>query len=344
MCSRLRIWTTCGNMKTRIIYILFLIIITPLCFEGAIRVMGYKAFQNTDYTITSDPNNCIASSENLGFALATGKFKVTINDGHTYTATHENGERITTDEILSDSLPLLFMMGCSYTYGMGVNDDQNFVYLIQKELSNFKVRNFGVPGFGTVQSYLQLSKEIANGRIPEVVAVNYCDFHADRNTLAPLYRKNLSIGFQNSSKAAKASMQSAKIPYFQDGSVVYEKWTDLYHNWSGRSTFASINYLQSNADKSARAKLDPEATTLEIFVKIKKLCQKHGIRLIVTNLIKSSASEKSMKSLKENKIDCFDISLNLSGEKYTNLPFDSHPNAKAHKHYSQEILTRILHP
>lgn len=304
--------------------------------------MGDSAFQNDFYTITSSPENCLIASEQMGFALADGEFIVTINKKHSYKATHTEGERITSFETNNDSLPELFFMGCSYTYGMGVDDDENFVFLIQKELTNYRVRNFGVPGFGTVQSYLQLKNEIETGSIPKLVIINYCDFHAERNALLPSYRSNLSIGFQNSSEQAKNIMRSSKIPYLENGKIEYEKWDELYHNWSGRETFAAINYLQRNSDRITTKKIDSEKINLDIYFRIQKLCASHNIRLIVTQLIKNDASKDFFVKLAQNNFEILNISLNLSTRKYTNLPYDSHPNSRAHKSYADKILNELL--
>ncbi len=324
-------------MKKRLSYIIFLLLITPLCFEGALRIMGDSAFRNEYYSIKSSPINCLIASANMGFALSDGSFEVTINKGHTYMATHKNGERRTSKKTTNDSLPQLFLMGCSYTYGMGVDDDENFPFLVQQELASYRVRNFGVPGFGTVQSYLQLKKEFEGGSIPKVVIINYCDFHAERNALLPSYRSNLSIGYQNSSEQAKKKMNSANIPYLKGGEIKYEKWEDLYRNWTGRETFAMINYLQRNFDRATTDKINVDKINLDIFLKIQVLCENENVRLIVTQLIRNKASKYFLEILKLHDFEILNISLNLTTKKYTNLPYDSHPNNKAHVHYAQKI-------
>jgi hypothetical protein len=186
-----------------------------------------------------------------------------------------------------------------------------------------------------------LKNEIESGTIPEIVIINYCDFHAERNALLPSYRSNLSIGFQNSSEEAKNNMKSSKIPYIENGEIKYEKWADLYQNWTGRETFAVINYLQRNTDKITTENINTEQINLDIYLRIQKLCSLHNIRLIVTRLIKNKASKDFLTELEQNNFETMNISLNLSTEKYTNLPYDSHPNSKAHKYYSEKILNKL---
>ncbi|MDG1428588.1 MAG: hypothetical protein P8H56_05530 [Crocinitomicaceae bacterium] len=329
-------------MKKRILYILFLLIITPLCFEGALRIMGYTGFTNIDYSLVSSPKNCLVSSNDMGLALADGSFNVTINEGHSYKVTHRNGERITSDTELHDSLSQVFMMGCSYTYGMGVEDDQNFVYLLQQGLPNYNVRNFGVPGFGTVQSYLQIKREIENGTIPEIVIINYCDFHSERNSLLPSYRRNLAIGFNNSNNEAKKEMSSSRIPYMKDGLVAFENWNSLYKDWSGRETFAMINYLQSRADRSVTGSIDFDQNNLDIFLKIKDICAKNNIRFVVNGLLKNQETKKFLNQLEKEKIETLEVSLDLTKKEYNNLPYDSHPNKEAHANYAKTFLSTLF--
>lgn len=283
----------------------------------------------------------MASSDELGFALEDGTFRVTINEKHVYTATHKDGRRISSLEAINDSLPSIFMMGCSYTYGMGVDDTENFSYLVQTELDNYRIQNFGVPGYGTVQSLLQLQKSIEDGDLPEIVVINFCAFHEERNVLSPKYRQHLNIGFAGSSEHAKLEMEKGRFPYFEKGEIRYETWNGLYQNWAGRETFATVNYLQSNADKSVNEGLDPRGVTLTIFRKIKELCDSNGILLLVTSLERTSEASHLLTELNSRDFTTVDISLNLSTKKYTNLPYDSHPNAKAHEHFAEKILNQL---
>jgi hypothetical protein len=328
-------------LKKRLLYILFLLVIAPFCLEGAVRIMGYKAFTYHPFSISSTPKNCLIASNDLGFALETGTFEVTINEKHSYTATHVDGRRISSSDPVDDSLPTIFTMGCSYTYGMGLNDDKSFSYIIQEELTSYRIQNFGVPGFGTVQALLQLEQAIKDGQIPKMAIINYCAFHDERNILSPQYRQHLNIGFTGSSEVAKEAMKKARFPFWEEDEIHYEIGTELYTNWMGRETFATINYLQNKSDKSVHKKLKPRAATLTIFMKIKELCDKHGIELLVTSLEQTSKASSILEELKSKGFATLDMSLDLTLHEYTNFPYDSHPNVKAHTHYAQELLKHL---
>ncbi len=62
--------------------------------------------------MTSEPTWCFGK-DSLGVTLMPGKYVVRINKGLKYSSTHsEFGNRITSDN-LSDSLPGIFVYGCS---------------------------------------------------------------------------------------------------------------------------------------------------------------------------------------------------------------------------------------
>ncbi|HIP32863.1 MAG TPA: SGNH/GDSL hydrolase family protein [Crocinitomicaceae bacterium] len=232
---------------------IYYILLTPICFEVALLVLGYRKYTPIDYTITSSPSYCLSPDAKLGFALNPGSFEVTMNKGLIYSVTHSSDSLREIPFPHSDSAEnKIYFLGCSYTYGMGVNDDENLPALVQKEVPNSVVKNFGVPGFGTIQSYLQLQKMITENDIPTTVILNYANFHDIRNALTPFYRENLKIGFERSNKEVKKIMQSGKIPFVkeQNGhfSIEFCEWNNLYKHWPLRSYLASVNYLQSQYD------------------------------------------------------------------------------------------------
>lgn len=326
-------------MKKRIRYILFLVLITPICLELALRILGYGAYHQTEYSIVSKPTMCLQASSELGFSLGEGVYSVSMNGAPNYTATHVDGQRITRAYSKADSLPELFVMGCSFTYGMGVSDSISFPYQLQQQFPAWNIRNFGVPGFGSVQSYLQLESEIESGIIPQLVIVNFCDFHHQRNSLTPRFRNSLVLGYQRSNAQASAALQQSRFPYIENGSIKTVDYDHLYSNWPGRETFAAVHYFQSIRDKSKESEIDLVENSLIVFRKMKALCDQHEITLIVTGLTKNRETRKFLKRLQSEGIQTADISLDLKNKKYNQLPYDSHPNGRAHMHFANQLAT-----
>lgn len=324
-------------MKKRIGYYLFLVLITPLCFEIALRLLGYSAYHQHQYFIESDPNLCMIASSDLGFALGEGIYTVSVNGAPRYSATHVNGKRITRNKFANDSLPNVFVMGCSFTYGMGVTDSISFPFQLQTTFQQLNIENFGVPGFGNVQSLLQLEREISAGNYPDLVIVNFCDFHQERNSMTPRFRNSLVMGYQRSNDEARSQLIKSRFPFYENGSVKTVGYAQLYSNWTGRETFASVNYFQTMNDDRLTSAIDLEGNSLRIFLKMKELCAKNKVQLLVTNLTRSETSKSFLRRLKKSDIDVLDISLDLQRKKYNQLPFDTHPNSRAHDHFSKKI-------
>lgn len=324
----------------RLIYFLILI---PICFEVALLILGYRKYEPIDYSISSKPTYCLSPDSKFGFGLAPGSFDVTMNKGLTYSVSHTKDSLRIIPFQSNDTSTKIYFFGCSYTYGMGVNDNETFPALVQKELPNSQVKNFGVPGFGTIQSYLQLKKLIDKNDIPSMVVLNYADFHDMRNALTPFYRENLKIGFENSSKQVKRIMTSSRIPYLQKKAgkflISYCHWNQLYKNWSLRDIFASVNFLQSKYDLNTDHSIHKKEITFHLVDKINKLCKKNNIKFLITGITKTEDTELTLIEFEKNGVQTLDISVDLSLKKYNNMPFDSHPNKLTHSIWAKKIIT-----
>lgn len=338
-----------GKRKKVLYYFYLLIIFTP-CLELALRILQYEPYTQQEFLIRSTPSQCLIPHPRLGFALNPGTFEVQINQAKPYKVTHgADSLRITQTTPHIDSLEQIFLLGCSYTYGMGVDDQESFPFLLQEAFPRYTVKNFGVPGFGNVQSYLQLEAEIKKGNLPKIVVLNLVDFHLDRNVLGPDYRKNLHMGFARSSEEIKEQMKPGRIPFILSSKeelvFEWESWDSVYQNWRGREHLASINLFQSLADRWDSKQLAPKAQSLQLFKAFQALCEKHEIIFCISNLRANKRSEELLEAISALGIDTLDMGLNLLSEDFSSLPEDSHPNSSAHRHYFRKIssyLQKIL--
>lgn len=325
-------------------YILYILFLTLPCAELALRILGYEPYRQQVFHIEAKPENCIIAHSSLGFALHPGDYGVTINDGLQYDVQHgKDSLRLTSHRVGEQaSQDSIYFFGCSYTYGMGVSDSLTFSYLIQQNRPNSYIRNFGVPGYGTTQSYLQLKQLVDAGEIPSRVVINYADFHDDRNALTPAYRRDLFMGFQSSHESVKLKMQQAKVPFIGQVSGVYQlqfcEWTNIYESWKYRETFAVVNFIQDFSDQNKTFAIDKEASTRYLFTKIKSICDSYNIQLLVTGITPSLNTKKTLLDLQKSGIETLDISVELSLSKYTNAPYDDHPNEIAHAVFAHKII------
>ena len=130
-----------------------------LCLEIAFLIMGYERFKNEDYSIQSSPKNAFVGHPELGIQLNPGSYKININKGLAFEARHlDDHSRFVTGRQQNHTNVLL--LGCSFTYGFGVDDDQTFASLLQKDFPEAGIQNAGVPGYGSVQSLMQLKAQL----------------------------------------------------------------------------------------------------------------------------------------------------------------------------------------
>ncbi len=93
-----------------------------------------------------------------------------------------DGLRVTRSAAEYNGHSTLWIFGCSFTHGWSVNDEQSYPWLVQESLRDVDVKNFGVEGYSSVQSLLQLREALAEcDHNPSLVVVTYASFHDERN-------------------------------------------------------------------------------------------------------------------------------------------------------------------
>ena len=66
----------------------------------------------------------------MGLSLNPGKFNVTINKKQKYNVTHTSDSLRTTGSNSDIAKINIQLHGCSFTYGMGVNDEETYPFIL----------------------------------------------------------------------------------------------------------------------------------------------------------------------------------------------------------------------
>ncbi|GAB5528146.1 MAG: hypothetical protein Roseis2KO_60180 [Roseivirga sp.] len=315
-----------------------------MCLELALRILGWGTFYVDDYSIHAEPKNAFTGHSELGIQLNPGQYSITLNDSIRFMATHGPGNhRVIPGSKRADS-PDVLLLGCSFTYGYGVDDDKNFAALLQKEFPDFSFRNAGVVGYGTVQSLMQL-REAVNKDSLKAVILNFSSFHLMRNGLSQTYRSNLRVGYQRASVEAESLMQKARFPYITscDLEIRHQPWETMYSNWYGREWSAIVNWAQLIDDRKRDDAIDELMITLCIIHEIEALCKDRGIAFGLICLDTTPETEELNKALPE--IEWINAGFDFSDEVLTNLPYDSHPSARGHEYLAgkmKPLLSQLL--
>lgn len=313
-----------------------LLLILP-CAELAARLIGWRPYENIDYSVQATPESWIIGDSILGLRLNPGVYSLTLDSTIHFLVTHsESGTR----KVVAphDNSKKVAVFGCSFTYGYGVNDDKVFTNVLQKMHPEVCFTNYAVPGYGTIQSLLQLEK-LDKDAPPDYAILVYSAVHPERNALANSYRRALKIGFSNSNNAVDAIMKNAKIPFrgITSKKTLYSPWNELYSHWMGRDRFAIVHALQSTMEKEIEVN-DQIRITSELLIEFILLCENSSIVPIIVNLDDREFMDKYV--LKADKI-VIDIDFDFTNPEITNLPYDSHPNSIGHEKIANKISKEI---
>ena len=333
------------NFKSVVKNLIYYPIMVFCCLEIAFRILGYESFQNNDYSVAAQPDNAFLGDTELGIQLNPGAFQITINKGLTFNTHHlENNSRYVSD-CPNATKPNILFLGCSFTYGFGVNDEQHFTSLLQKKHPALSFQNAGVIGYGSVQSLLQL-KELVRTQQLKAVILNFSSFHFMRNTLSREYRSNLRIGYRRSSNNVDSKMNQSRFPYLPacEEPIQYASWEEIYENWIGREWLASINWIQTSYDYAKEDLPAQIEATVCIIQEMAAICKENNIPFGVACL--DTTPETGLLKTKVSPINWVDVGFDFSNQSFINHPYDSHPNPVGHRQIADKIepfLIKLLH-
>jgi hypothetical protein len=103
----------------------------------------------------------------------------------------------------------IVVLGDSFTWGFGVNDDQIFTKVLERRLGGPEVINLGVTAFGTRQEIEYLKREGLQYR-PDTVILAFClnDIYRDDRPPAEQYQEHQRSSSRRASAAAMVSLKA----------------------------------------------------------------------------------------------------------------------------------------
>lgn len=153
----------------------------------------------------------------------------------------------------------VLMLGCSQTFGIGVNDEEPYPYLLATRYwPRLRVINRGFPGWGTPEAHLVLEDFLQGDAQLAAVCYGWIDHHLVRNWL------------RKSWHSAKIPW-GGRLPYFEleQGQLVYHGLTDPQ---------------QAQAPESDATGQHEEAVSVALLQDMDRLCRRRGIPFFVLAL------------------------------------------------------------
>lgn len=313
-------------------------VVTLFLLEAALWILAYRPYQHESFQVRATPRNWLEGDSLMGFRLGLGEFELIVNEGLSFRATHLAEGRRDLGAFYQGPYPTkMDIHGCSYAYGYGLDDSLTLGSLVAKELPRYQVRNWAVPGHSTLHALLRLEQQIKENDLPHMVVLTYASFHAERNSLNAEFRRSLSLGFSQNTDSAH--FQRFRYPYLDgDHEIKYQDWNTLYDHWPGRSHSALINAFQSTSEFWQAANRNKEERSLEVLRRIKDLCEEQCVKLLFCPLTLDDATFAISRQMAQMGVDTLDTALDLSLPEFQNYPYDTHPNARAHAHYTKGII------
>lgn len=321
------------------LHAVYLVLLTGFFFVAAevvLRVKGARPWRKVESSIRIEPGGKLyVKHPTLGYSHIPGEFLVALDSDYSFRLTHlPNTLRIThsTGELAgSENKEEIWIFGCSYTHGWSVDDEQTFPWLVQKRFPEYEVVNFGVGGYGTVQSLLQFQDALAEGA-PKVAVLAYASFHDERNTFSRTRRKYIvpwnSLGPLTQPYARLTIAGELRL---LSAGAEYTEFPMMRHS-------ALVHFIERKYNRieleSHRSHLVSQALVLEM----SRLASEHGVRFIVAGI---GGSHAMLEFAEEEGIPNVDISIDRNLPENTNDPHDDHPSAIAHQRYA-DALERFL--
>jgi len=316
---------------------LAVLIVLLLFCEIIMRMRGHKPWDKHGNKVDIEviPERKFYDRDTLlGYRLFPGKFKLRLKGVHEFTMEHDSWTQRITSPIKDQEgikQPEIWILGSSFTYGWGIDDNETFAWILQSNLTDFKIRNWGVAGYGTIHTYLQLKDAIKKGIKPNSIIINHSDYHFGVNTFCNANRRALvGWNFLGEVNQPYATLNEDKTLNIEHSKIVYDPW--YFSEYSALSYYGSVKY-EEYVDKNN--KLTEIEITRLMYEKIFALCNENQVKVLLMSMEEDLNFIKDVSA--KNNILFLHNYVNLDEKGNSNMPYDHHPSAKANKIYAEKL-------
>jgi hypothetical protein len=318
-----------------VVAVLTLLLLLPTA-EIIARLRGFQPYSVKQAEIVVEPGGRFFKADpDLGYSHLPGRFRVTLAGEYTFTATNLDDTLRITHPLESyqnsSKKPEIWIMGDSITYGWSVSDDEAYPWLLQQRFPDYEVVNFGVSGYGTLHSLIQLKAALASGRKPKLVVLAYAAWHDVRNTFIRIRRKMLAP----SSYLGPLNQPYAKLA--DDGSLQISMDTIEYREFPLMRYSAFMNMIEERYDGYEERHARSHDVTKAIFREMYDLCHSNSVEFVVVDLTDDPITQDMAEYCQSLGIKTGSIYVDMNIKENKNLPYDSHPSALAHRQYAQKL-------
>ena len=310
----------------RLVVAAFALAISLLVVEATLRATGHRPWT---HAVAASPEPTLHDPDPvLGWWLRPGHWRygpyapggppveVTIDADRT--------RRTRPDAVApEDARSQVLTLGCSFTFGWAVSDDETWPWRLQALRPDLDVRNRGTAAYGTFQSLLLLERVLARGDRPAHVIYAYLPYHRERNVAQAEWLFYL---------AAFATHDIVAVPYCTlDGEQRLVRHPPRsYPAWPLHERSAAVAFLEwQSALFSARPRVAQAAeVTRRLVAEMADLCRAHGIRFsLLALLVEDADMDTVVPFARARGIDVIDCARRLGPNDI--VRGEHHPNGVA---------------
>jgi hypothetical protein len=229
------------------------------------------------------------------------------------------------------------LVGCSFTMGWGVADDQTWAWRVQALRPDLQVVNHGVAGYGTLQSLLVLEQLLNSGAPPPARVIYGFIDHGVRNVATPQWLAALAL-----------SDRPAAVPYCTVNlddelechppeaypALPLHQYLAFVAQLENRLVWSEAGPRQNMAVRVTKLLIDRMAT----------LCREHGVPFSVAVLYAPELVQKTyVPNMERHHIDVIDC----NQPRFTAddlVVGDLHPNGRVHQRWADCIVAALAQP
>jgi hypothetical protein len=337
-------------MKKNIFLTLTSVLFSVLIAEFVLRLLPYRGIRHTPNLkskIQVKPNFLLIEDKTLGWKLGLkGVYQISYDSITLNKVTVDSLGNRWTGNTSKSNLPLVDILGCSFTFGTSVDDSSSYPFQLQKMMPFCQIHNKGVGGYSLLQMFLSLKKDVELGNVPKIAVFNYAHFHNERTPLSKRWIRNLNF-YNNLDNKSKFRVAKFNYPYaiLDKNKALTIKYIQK-ENWPSDFWFRDKSYLvdifntiyDKLYDKTQEKYL--EEISFWLVLEIKRYCSEHNIKLVFTGMTKKS--EDFLSKISTQGIDTIFFDVDLSIPNMNLKPFDpDHPSPAAHKLYAQKLFNYL---
>ncbi|MHB8846162.1 MAG: hypothetical protein ACYC7L_15630 [Nitrospirota bacterium] len=324
----------------RVLLMLVSVVVSLAVAEGAARLRGFEpwTYLSTD---THEPS-VFEYDPVLGWKAVIGNYIDPPYDP-TASATHLSilrgmGRRTSKGQTdVHTNRPKMVFVGCSFTMGWAINDEDTFPWKLQTRHPSYEVLNYGVAGYGTYQSLLILERELPELRDPKIVVYGFIENHEERNVATANWMEWLS------SYSHRHQLDFPFVTVDKNGKLRRHRPVN-YPRLPFRENMAIVALLEKALGKFEARGRDAQGreATQQLILEMKAVSARNGAEFVLALLDYSEAAKAGyMEFARKNTIRVADCEIPEYVDDLA-VPGEGHPNGKANTLWAQCISEFLL--